>query len=78
MHWFKPSIDGRPFHLNRICDPPSSHGWKLGFTNHSQNIVITRLLRKSCLLVAFTLVLSHSAYWIYYYGIPMNRCWKNK
>ncbi len=41
MQPLEPLMYWPPFHCNRICDPPSSHSWKLGLTNHSKNIVIS-------------------------------------
>ncbi|WP_458190952.1 hypothetical protein [Haladaptatus sp. NG-WS-4] len=62
MQLLEPLMNWPPFHFNRICNPPSGHRRKLGLMNHPKNIVITRLLRKSSLLVALTLVLSQSVY----------------
>jgi len=33
MKLFEPLMHWPPLHRNRICDPPSSHRWKLGLTN---------------------------------------------
>ncbi|WP_231189145.1 hypothetical protein [Haladaptatus sp. DYF46] len=60
MKFLEPLMYWPPLHLDCICNPPSSHRWKLGLTNHSKKIVITRFLRKSSLLIALTLVFSHS------------------
>ncbi|WP_266083060.1 hypothetical protein [Haladaptatus caseinilyticus] len=62
MQLLEPLMHWPPFHLHRICNPPSSHCWKFGLTNHAKKIAISRLLRKSSLLIAFTLVLGQSAY----------------
>ena len=45
MHW-------PPLQCNCIRDPPSSNRRELRLTNHSKNILITRLLRKSSLFVS--------------------------
>ncbi|WP_150123209.1 hypothetical protein [Haladaptatus sp. R4] len=55
MQLLEPLVHWPPLHLHRICDPPSGNRRKLGLTNHPKHIVIARLLRKSPLLVAFTL-----------------------
>ncbi|SIR88330.1 hypothetical protein SAMN05421858_4314 [Haladaptatus litoreus] len=41
MQLLEPLMDWPPFHCNRICNPPSGHCRKLGFTNHSKNLVIS-------------------------------------